>query len=995
MKSNEHSIVIRSALVLWALLPGNALAQTPATLTCTPSQIAGGSGGSATCTVTLSAAAPVGGTIVTLSSSLIELAASFPSITVWEGQTAASFTVATNPTYRVYSQLSFDAVISASANGTSRSATLHVTAQPRPADFSSGSQAGSNTQWEGLMCGGIAPIGGRSDILYNCSPATDTGFGTCAFWQECSLGCRRVPPDGQRFNDFCAITGPNPVSLSRNSIVSGDRVPAFIVAEAPAGAGPEREQGVPRIIDINFNSTRFPQTGISFPDGATSVAFDVATSYVPSIQFVDVAGFWFNESIPPLLITNGRSGDEWLVMVPPDPPPSVALPTLGDFRITGLDPVTGGETSMGQIDLSGLSRAGGPTLSLTSSHPDIVAATSVVAPASDRVFGFQVFIPTNAPTVDTDVTINVTDGRYAFTDVLRVLVPPPPPVLADLSVNPTTVVGGNASTGTVTLSAPQSGDTVVQVSIVDSAPATLPTNDPPCPPVSRCHNVTVPAGATSATFTINTSPVASQFNLNLDAHLSGSPGQHALLLITPDATARLTSLSLNPASVVAGDSSTGTVALSAVAPEGGVSVSLSDNSSAATVPASVTVPAGATTATFTVTTNTVANPTVVTVTGTAGGQSRAADLTVSPAAGGGESGASGFNSPSANAAENSGDRNGFESSPSSAHGDDAATAADLNSGNRTSTSCTSSSKDRHRFFNYGFAIPSGVSITGIEVRLDARADSTSGAPKMCVQLSWDGGSTWTAPKSTATLGTTMSTLTLGSSTDSWGRTWSASDFTDASFRVRVTNVASSTARDFFLDWIAVRPHVTTTTSTPASLSGVSVSPSTVTAGSPSTGTVTLTTAASAGGAVVSLASSNTAAATVPASVTVAAGATSATFGITTQSVNASTAVTISATYDAITRNATLTLNPQVTTDSVSIQRAEYDGDSEELRIEATSTSANATLRAFVTSTDELIGTLSNNGGGSYEGRLDWPTNPQSITVRSSAGGSATTTVTNK
>jgi hypothetical protein len=82
-------------------------------------------------------------------------------------------------------------------------------------------------------------------------------------------------------------------------------------------------------------------------------------------------------------------------------------------------------------------------------------------------------------------------------------------------------------------------------------------------------------------------------------------------------------------------------------------------------------------------------------------------------------------------------------------------------------------------------------------------------------------------------------------------------------------------------------------------------------------------------------------------------------------------------------------------DTVSITRAEYSAANRELRIEATSTRSNAVLRAYVTSTNELIGTLSNNGGGRYEGRFTWPTNPQNITVRSSLGGSATRAVTLK
>ncbi|MFN8427553.1 MAG: hypothetical protein U0X87_15005 [Anaerolineales bacterium] len=89
------------------------------------------------------------------------------------------------------------------------------------------------------------------------------------------------------------------------------------------------------------------------------------------------------------------------------------------------------------------------------------------------------------------------------------------------------------------------------------------------------------------------------------------------------------------------------------------------------------------------------------------------------------------------------------------------------------------------------------------MRLDARVDSTSGSPKLCVQLSWNGGSSWTTAKQTSTLTTSEATYTLGSAADTWGRAWSLSDFSNGNFRVRVIDVASSTSRDFSLDYISV------------------------------------------------------------------------------------------------------------------------------------------------------------------------------------------------
>ena len=80
------------------------------------------------------------------------------------------------------------------------------------------------------------------------------------------------------------------------------------------------------------------------------------------------------------------------------------------------------------------------------------------------------------------------------------------------------------------------------------------------------------------------------------------------------------------------------------------------------------------------------------------------------------------------------------------------------------------------------------------------------------------------------------------------------------------------------------------------------------------------------------------------------------------------------------------------TDTVTITRAEYQTGNRRLRVEATSTNATATLQVFVTSTNQLIGTLSNNGSGRFRGQFSWPVNPQTITVRSNFGGQATRTV---
>lgn len=87
--------------------------------------------------------------------------------------------------------------------------------------------------------------------------------------------------------------------------------------------------------------------------------------------------------------------------------------------------------------------------------------------------------------------------------------------------------------------------------------------------------------------------------------------------------------------------------------------------------------------------------------------------------------------------------------------------------------------------------------------------------------------------------------------------------------------------------------------------------------------------------------------------------------------------------------------PPPAADTVGITRAEYDSAKRVLRIQATSTRATATLQAFVTSNAQLIGTLTNNGAGSYSGQFALAASPQNITVRSSLGGSASAKVAAK
>jgi hypothetical protein len=136
---------------------------------------------------------------------------------------------------------------------------------------------------------------------------------------------------------------------------------------------------------------------------------------------------------------------------------------------------------------------------------------------------------------------------------------------------------------------------------------------------------------------------------------------------------------------------------------------------------------------------------------------------------------------------------------------------------------------QQEYANFGLSIPDGATITGIQVRVEAHHSTGSGTRRFYVQLSWDSGSSWapTTPSSTyrtGNFGTGDLSRTVGGSSNTWGRTWSADDFTDANFRVRLTsNLGSGTLS---IDHVAVRVYYTLTHTINASAdTGGSISPS--------------------------------------------------------------------------------------------------------------------------------------------------------------------------
>jgi hypothetical protein len=201
-------------------------------------------------------------------------------------------------------------------------------------------------------------------------------------------------------------------------------------------------------------------------------------------------------------------------------------------------------------------------------------------------------------------------------EVIQVGYNPPaagPAALTSVTVSPSSVSGGQSATGTVILTgaAPSSG---AVVSLTSANPA-----------ASVPSSVTIPGNAWSTNFTVSTSPVGSMTAGNLTATYLGI-SKSVTLTVTAATPAVLSSLSLNPTTVVGGSSSVGTVTLNKVTASAVVVSLKSSKPAKASVPASVTVPAGASSASFNITTTPTNKKISASITASNGGVKKSATL---------------------------------------------------------------------------------------------------------------------------------------------------------------------------------------------------------------------------------------------------------------------------------------------------------------------------------------------------------------------------------
>lgn len=846
------------------------------TFTVAPTSAIGGATFTATVNLTQAASQP-SGLVVNLSGG--DASISYPStVTVPQGAQSATFNITSNLTANNDVE-----TLTATLGASTQTASFTLTGlSVSSLTFSPTSLAAGGTTTATVTLSTAAPTGGEtvtlsggdSSISYPSTVSVAANSKTATFTVTTSASAVGASTESltaslgsSSASGSFTLTGitVSTLSLSPNSVFGGQSSTGTVTLAKAAGSS-----GVVVALSGGDSSVAYPAT-VTVPANSKTATFTVTTSVVASSDAETLSATLGSSVVTSVLTVK----------------PAGVVSTL-TFSPTS---VVGGKTTTGTVKLTGVAGPSGVTVTLSGGDSNVSYPASVNIASGATSGTFTV----TATQVSTNVseTLTATIGPSSASGTLTITATS----VSGLTMNPTSIFGGQGATGTVTLNGPAGAQgTAVALSGGDSS-------------ISFPTSVTVAAGATSATFAITSSVVPVNTTETITATLN-SVAKAASLTLKPAGV--VSTLTFSPTSIVGGKTSTGTVKLTGGAGPSGVTVTLSGGDSNVSYPATITIASGATSGTFTVTASQVATNTTESITATIGPSSAAASLTitattvtgltVSPTSIFGGQGSTGTVT-----------LNG----PAGAQG----TAVAL-SGGDTSISYPSSVTVAAGATSATFAITSSTVSVNTSEALTASLNSTKSAtltlkPAGVVSsLTFSPTSIVGGTNSVGTIkltgpagpnGVTV-TLTGGDSNIAYPATLSiAAGASSATFTVTSTQVTSSAA-EALTATIGPSSASATLTVQATTVSSFAISPTSVYGSQSATGTITLNGPAGAQGTTVAL-SGGDSSVSYPSSVTVAQGATSATFAITTSVVSVNTAEPLTASLNSSTKSATLSLKP--------------------------------------------------------------------------------------
>ena len=443
-----------------------------------------------------------------------------------------------------------------------------------------------------------------------------------------------------------------------------------------------------------------------------------------------------------------------------------------------------------------------------------------------------------------------------------------------ISVSQPRTTGGLGTIGTVTLDrAAGVGGTVIN--LASSLPG-VALVDP---------TVTVPEGATTASFDIDANPVAIDTSVSITASIYETSQSVLVNVLAPMPSSVTWSVSPVPG----GASTTGTISISGPAPTGGTTVTLASSSLSALVGSNVTIPAGAMTATFNVTTSVVSNDTSAVISPTVYGVKLKSTLSIlGPKV-------TSVSLASASITSTTITTGTVTLSTNAPVGGKVVTISSSNAsvarvpvsvtvaaGTKTATfTVTAGSVNASSTATITAATNGSTGTVSLTVTPPPAAISgiTTNVAAVTGGLAVTGTVTLTSPAPTGGAVIVLASSPTTAGTVSANVTVAAGS-TTATFTITTKTVTAATTLSITGSYLGVAKVATITVNPARVVSTLTLNPTTVKGGTNSTGTITLTGIATEN-VVVSLTSGTTTVATVPASVTVLAGSSIATFSITT------------------------------------------------------------------------------------------------------------------
>jgi hypothetical protein len=268
--------------------------------------------------------------------------------------------------------------------------------------------------------------------------------------------------------------------------------------------------------------------------------------------------------------------------------------------------VMGGKSALATVTLTSVAPVGGQIVTLASSDVAAHLPMSVTVPAGKSSVAFTV--TSTVVQASKDVALTATCNGSSVQAVIRVSIL----TVASVAFKPAVVDGGVKANGLITLTgvAPVGGVTVQLHS--DKASVAVPVS------------VLVPAGKSSVTFTATTQVVGARVDAEVSATFGGENVEAPLSVLPPV----VSGVVITPSSVKGGGVASGVVKLAKVVSVA-VTVDLSSSATGvATVPHSVTIPAGSVSASFQITTNAVLVNKSITISATTGVTTKVGKLTV-------------------------------------------------------------------------------------------------------------------------------------------------------------------------------------------------------------------------------------------------------------------------------------------------------------------------------------------------------------------------------